>query len=560
MLLQLHVKNLAIIDEVEVDFTEGLNILTGETGAGKSVILGSIHLALGAKADKDSIRDGAEYALVELVFQVENEEQKKKIELLDLPVEEDGVVILQRKISPVRSVFKVCGETVSASVLKELAPILLDIYGQHDYQSLLQDKKHLDILDSFGDKTLAEQKALLKEEYAKYLELKKFYDTPEMSPEQRERELSFARFEVDEIDKAKLVPGELEELESNLRKMENSGKVKEGLVRVLQLLKEEDSSCENSLNRALREMSHLSALDDDMAELEERMIEVDSLLRDLSRDLNFALEADNFDEREFVRVRERVDLINHLQVKYGKSIEQILNYAEERKTYIYRLENAAEESERIGRELEDKKALLEEYARVLRKLRQAEAVKLEKEIVEALHDLNFLQAEFKVSFEEAEQVGANGKDKVVFMISTNPGEKLRPLSAVASGGELSRIMLAIKTISAKRDDINTLIFDEIDSGISGKTAWKVSEKLGILAKSHQVICITHLPQIAAMADSHYCIEKSEQNGKTVTNIEPLNVEGALNEVARLLGGEIITDAVLENARELKIQAQNTKNG
>lgn len=560
MLLQLHVKNLAIIDEVEVDFTEGLNILTGETGAGKSVILGSIHLALGAKADKDSIRDGAEYALVELVFQVENEEQKKKIEALDLPVEEDGVVILQRKISPARSVFKVCGETVSASVLKELAPILLDIYGQHDYQSLLQDKKHMDILDSFGDKTLAEQKALLKEEYAKYLELMKAYDTPEMSPEQRERELSFARFEVDEIEKAKLVPGELEELESNLRKMENSGKVKEGLVRVLQLLKEEDSSCENSLNRALREMSHLSSLDDDMAELEERMTEVDSLLRDLSRDLNFALEADDFDEREFVRVRERVDLINHLQIKYGKSIEQILNYAEERKAYIYRLENAVEESERIGKELADKEALLEEYAKALRKLRQAEAVKLEKEIVEALHDLNFMQAEFEVSFEDAEQIGANGKDKVVFMISTNPGEKLRPLSAVASGGELSRIMLAIKTISAKRDDINTLIFDEIDSGISGKTAWKVSEKLGILAKSHQVICITHLPQIAAMADSHYCIEKSEQNGKTVTNITPLNEDGALNEVARLLGGEVITDAVLENARELKIQAQNTKNG
>ncbi len=560
MLLQLHVKNLAIIDEVEVDFTEGLNILTGETGAGKSVILGSIHLALGAKADKDIIRDGAEYALVELVFQTESEEQKKKIEALDLLVEEDGVVILQRKISPMRSVFKVCGETVSASVLKELAPILLDIYGQHDYQSLLQDKKHLYILDSFGDQSLAEQKALLKEEYVKYLELKRAYDTPEMSPEQRERELSFARFEADEIEKAKLVPGELEELESNLRKMENSGKVKEGLARVLQLLKEEDSSCENSLNRALREMSNIASLDEDMEAFEERMADVDALLRDLSRDLNHTLEADNFDEREFVRVQERVDLINHLQIKYGKSIEKILDYAEERKAYIYRLENAVEESERIGRELAAKEALLEEYAEALRKLRQAEAVKLEKEIVEALHDLNFMQAKFEVSFEEAEQIGANGKDKVVFMISTNPGEKLRPLSAVASGGELSRIMLAIKTISAKRDDINTLIFDEIDSGISGKTAWKVSEKLGILSKSHQVICITHLPQIAAMADSHYCIEKSEQNGKTVTNIEPLNEEGALNEVARLLGGEVITDAVLENARELKIQAQNTKNG
>ena len=560
MLLQLHVKNLAIIDEVEVDFTEGLNILTGETGAGKSVILGSIHLALGAKADKDIIRDGAEYALVELVFQTESEEQKKKIEALDLPVEDDGVVILQRKISPMRSVFKVCGETVSASVLKELAPILLDIYGQHDYQSLLQDKKHLYILDSFGDQGLAKQKALLKEEYAKYLELKKSFDTPEMSPEQRERELSFARFEADEIEKAKLVPGELEELESNLRKMENSGKVKEGLARVLQLLKEEDSSCENSLNRALREMSNIASLDEDMEAFEARMAEVDALLRDLSRDLNHTLEADDFDEREFVRIRERVDLINHLQIKYGKNIDKILEYAEERKAYIYRLENAAEESERIAKELATKEALLEEYAEALRKLRQAEAVKFEKEIVEALHDLNFMQAKFEVSFEEAEQIGANGKDKIVFMISTNPGEKLRPLSAVASGGELSRIMLAIKTISAKRDDINTLIFDEIDSGISGKTAWKVSEKLGILSKSHQVMCMTHLPQIAAMADSHYCIEKSEQNGKTVTHIMPLNEDGALNEVARLLGGEVITDAVLENARELKIQAQNTKNG
>lgn len=560
MLLQLHVKNLAIIDEVEVDFTEGLNILTGETGAGKSVILGSIHLALGAKADKDSIREGAEYALVELVFQTENDEQKKKIQDLDLPIEEDGVVILQRKIMPARSIFKVCGEAVSSSVLKELAPILLDIYGQHDYQSLLQDKKHLNILDSFGSKELIDKKAVLKEKYAEYIELKKACETPEMSPEQRERELSFARFEADEIERAKLIPGELEELESSLRKMENSGKVKEGLARVLQLIKEDDSSCENSLNRALREMSTLSSMDDDMAELEERMSELDSLLRDLSRDVCSALEADDFDERELTRVSERVDLINHLQMKYGKSIEKILEYAEERKAYIYRLENAAEESERLQKELMAAKVDIDTIAGEVSTLRKEEAQKFEKEIVEALHDLNFMQAEFKVSFEESEAVSASGKDKVAFMISTNPGEKLRPLSGVASGGELSRIMLAIKTISAKRDEINTLIFDEIDSGISGKTAWKVSEKLGILARSHQVICITHLPQIAAMADSHYCIEKSEKDGKTVTDIRPLDENGSLNEVARLLGGEVITDTVLENAKELKMQAQNTKNG
>lgn len=560
MLLQLHVKNLAIIDEVEVNFKEGMNILTGETGAGKSVILGSIRLALGEKAEKDSIRNGAEYALVELIFQVDQEKQREQIRALDLPMEEDGIVILQRKIMPARSVFKVCGEAVSANVLKELAPILLDIYGQHDYQTLLQDRKHLEILDSFGGKELAEQKNLLKDEYNQYLELKKLYDTPELLPEQRERELSFARFEADEIEKANLKAGELEELENLLRKMENSGRVKEGLGRIMLLMKEEDSSCENTLTRALREMSNLAALEPDMEEYEERMSELDSLLRDLTRDLNAYLETDDFDEREFSRIQERVDLINHLQIKYGKTIEKVLEYAKERKDYIYRLENAAEESERIAKQMEEKQEFIRKYAGKISELRKKAAVKFEKEMVDALCDLNFMQADFKVLVDETDSVHVNGQDKVVFMISTNPGEQLRALSAVASGGELSRIMLALKAISAKRDDIGTLIFDEIDSGISGKTAWKVSEKLGILAKHHQVICITHLPQIAAMADVHFCIEKHEQDGKTVTGIEELDEDGSLNEIARLLGGEVITDTVLENAKELKKQAENTKNG
>ena len=560
MLIQLHVKNFAIIDEVEVDFTEGLNILTGETGAGKSILLGSIQMALGAKAEKDCIREGAEYALIELVFQMENEEQKNRILALDLPVEDDGIVILQRKIMPTRSVFKVCGETVSSGVLKELAPVLLDIYGQHDYQSLLQDKKHLDILDSFGDSELAQKKLLVKQEYAEYLSLKKASDTPELSPEQRERELAFAKFEVDEIEKAKLIPGELEQLETTLRKMENSGKIKEGISHILRFLKEDDNSCENSMTRALREMANLSDLDADMADYEVRMSEVDSLLRDLTRDLTSYFEEDSFDEREFGNVQERVDLINHLQIKYGKSIDKILEYAEERKEYIFRLENASQESERLQKELQEKLTALEGMATELGELRKKEAQRLEQEIVDALHDLNFMQAEFKVMFEQTDSVGSNGSDKVTFMISTNPGEKLRPLSAVASGGELSRIMLAIKTISAKRDAVNTLIFDEIDSGISGKTAWKVSEKLGLLAQSHQVICITHLPQIAAMSDSHFCIQKGEKDGKTYTCIEHLTEDGALSEIARLLGGERITDAVLENAKELKKQAQKTKNG
>lgn len=559
MLLHLHVKNFALIDEAEVDFTEGLNILTGETGAGKSVLLGSVNLALGAKADKEMIRQGAEYAFVELIFQLDNEMQCEAVRKMELPVE-DGMVILQRKILPGRSVSKVCGETVTASQLKELAPILLDVYGQHDYQSLMHSKKHLAVLDSFAGE---EGKACMRnyrECYHAFCELRNRMNEPEMSESERERELSFALFEAEEIEQAGLKPGELDELEKRLSKMENHERIMKALSGALYFMQEADSSSISSLERAIRELHSGGNADEQMNQFAERLESLDTDLTYLAREMSEFMEESEFDAEEFEIVRERVNLINRLIMKYGKNEADVLAYAERLQERIGFLQNAEEEKRKLEKALSQKEQELRALAETLRDVRKADAKLLEKEITEALVDLNFLQVKFEISFEDTADYTANGCDKVVFLISTNIGEPLKPISSVASGGELSRIMLAIKTVSARRDEINTLIFDEIDSGISGKTAWKVSEMLGRLARNHQIISITHLPQIAAMADTHFQIMKQEANEKTKTEIERLDQNGSLQEIARLLGGDVVTQAALENAKELRDKAEKVKIG
>ncbi len=555
MLLHLHVKNFALMDEVEVDFAEGLNILTGETGAGKSVLLGSVNLVLGAKADKDMIRSGCEYALVELVFGLDNEAQKNAVLSMDLPVEEGNQLILQRKIMPSRSICKVCGETVTVSQLKELAPILLDVYGQHDYQSLLQPKKHLAILDSFGDASFHALLSDYREKYCEYTAVISELNQPQMSESERERELSFARFEVDEIEEADLKEGEPEELEIRLKRLENHEKITSGLSTILYLLKDSDSSCQDALSRCVREIYAISNVDAKLDEFSTRLQQIDMDLTYLTREISDYIDGNEFDEQECRWVRERVDLYNHLMMKYGKSVKKVLAYCEETKARIAYLENLSEEGEKlIARKSELEKELLA-YSMHLTEMRKKEAAKISKEIMESLLALNFLQATFEVSFTELEDFGPNGKDAVTFMISTNAGEPVKNLSSVASGGELSRIMLAIKTISARRDEINTLIFDEIDSGISGKTAWKVSEMLGTLAKDRQIIAITHLPQIAAMADVHYNIVKMQEDSYTKTEIIKTDENGLLAELARMLGGDELSDAAMENAKELRNKAK-----
>ncbi|WMC92930.1 DNA repair protein RecN [Kineothrix sp. MB12-C1] len=559
MLVSLHVKNLALIDEEEVCFEKGLNILTGETGAGKSIIIGSVNLALGAKADKDLIRTGAEYALIELMFQLDAV-QEEELRKMDIFPEEDGMLLIQRKIMSGRSVCKVCGETVSAKQLQEISGVLMDIHGQHEHQSLLQRKRHKEILDSYAKDALAQIKADMKEKYHNYQKIGRELKELNSDESAREKEVSLLSFEVKEIEDASLLPDEDITLEKRYRRMVNGRKIKETVSIVYRLTGyEEEESAGEGIGRALRELRSVSKYDETLPDMEQQLQDIDGLLNDFNRSLMDYMEELDFDEEDFIHTENRLNLINHLKSKYGKDIKEILLYKEEVEEKLNLLENY---EAHLNQMLASYETVTKELAALCQKassVRSKYAKVLTKDLKEALIDLNFENVEFEIQVRPQEGAfSAEGYDDVEFMISTNKGEVLKPLSQVASGGELSRIMLALKTVLADKDDIQTLIFDEIDTGISGKTAWKVSGKLGLLGMSHQVICITHLPQIAARADTHFLIEKSTKKGRTVTNIRKIVEDGSLNELARMLGGAEITEAALENAKEMKELARNTK--
>ncbi len=559
MLESLHVKNLALIDEAEVNFTDGLNILTGETGAGKSLIIGSVNLALGAKADKGYVRAGAEYALVELVFSL-SETQQEVLRSMDLPVEEDGSLILQRKIMPTRSVCKINGETVSSGQLKEISAYLLDMYGQHEHQSLLKPAKHRALLDSFAKEEVQEFKQELKLLCREYHALQEEFENNSMDEASRLREADLLAFEVKEIEDAALSVGEDEELEKQYRKMTGAKKIKAAAYVAYSLTGyEENESAGNSLSRALREMKNVSHLDEEAEGLTAQLAEVENLLGDFNRSVADYIESLDFDEEEFFHMEERLNLINRLKDKYGFRIEQILEVAEQKSERLFELKNYEAYLESLTEKLSEKKTKILTLCQKVSEGRKNAAEILTKELIKAMQDLNFPDVNFSILVEpEEEKFTEEGYDRIEFLISTNPGEGKKPLWQVASGGELSRIMLAFKTVFAKEEGTATLIFDEIDTGISGKTAWMVSEKLGKLSLDHQIICITHLPQIAAMADTHFLIQKNVVDERTVTEITGLSEEESLSELARLLGSGSVTDAVLTNAREMKALAQKSK--
>lgn len=559
MLLNLHVKNFALIDEIDVDFSEGLNILTGETGAGKSIILGSLCIALGAKADKDCIRTGAAYALVEITFSADNDEVKKKLEENDISPE-DGEILIQRKITPQRSVFKLNSQTVNASVIKEIASSLIDIYGQHDYRNLLNSRKHIEILDSFSFNSLKDVFSDYKKTYYEYLDLKNLSESPEVDEVKREREISLLEYQINEIEAASLKAGEEDEVEERLKVLENASKIQNTLNLLNEVIYESEGSASEQIDMALREFSSVSSFDDRLSSLFEELNDISARISDFERENKRLLEEYAPDDEELDRLRERFDLINELERKYGKNVEEVLKYYDEKKAELDELIGYDEKRKKIIEDFEKIKKKLSKEADELSKIRKKCAIEFEKAISESLGDLNFNQSEFKVSFVENEGFTLTGKDKVNFEISTNKGEPLKPLENVSSGGELSRIMLALKTVGAEKDNTDTLIFDEIDAGISGVTAWKVAKKLALLSKDHQVICITHLQQIAAMADIHYEIVKSvSDDSRTNTFISKLDEEGRVKEIARMLGDEFDSDKFKENALEIMKQALDYKN-
>lgn len=551
MLLELHVRNLALIEQADVELGEGLNILTGETGAGKSIIIGSVNLALGQKAAKDIIRSGAEYAYVELIFQVE-EEKRQALKALDIEPDGDGVLIISRKIMPTRSISKINDETVTAGRLKAVTGLLIDIHGQHEHQSLLYPSKHLEILDTYGKSQTGELKKEVADTYHTYQRLQAALKEASGDAESRRREADFLQFEIEEIEQAALKEGEEETLTEQYRLFSNGRKIIAGLSAAYEAVEAD------GIGRALSQVNEVVAYDDRLIGIRDQLYDVEAIVNDVHHEIASYLDDFSFDEAGLIQIEERLDLIHNLQAKYGNTVEKIRQALEEKRARLEQLEHYDEFRQETERELKAATERLETLCQTLSVKRQAAARKLTEQIREGLVDLNFLDVSFSMEFQKLDHYTAGGYDEAEFVISTNPGEPMRSLGMVASGGELSRIMLAIKTVLADSDDIPTLIFDEIDTGISGRTAQKVSEKLSIIAKSHQVICITHLPQIAAMADLHFEIAKSADSGRTTTRIHALNQDQMVAELARLLGGAAITDAVLQNAREMKELADRTK--
>lgn len=557
MLTHLHVKNLAVVEDIEVDFSEGLNIITGETGAGKSVIIGSVNLALGGKINAGMIRDGAPYALVEIVFSV-SEREAEALKQYDI-YPEDGQVIISRKIMNGRSTNRVNGETVTVAMLKKISGGLIDIHGQHEHQSLLYPENHLLIVDRFDRDAIYPVKEKVAELYSEYVAVKKEYDTMCVSEEERSRELAFLEFERGEIEEAAVVAGEEEELEATYRKLKNSGNVLKAVSEAYGYTKEGSYNAGNLISDALGALNEVAGYDEAVDDYIRSLIDVDNILEDINHELSSYISRYSFDDELFEQTEKRLDFIRKLFAKYGGTYERMEEHYNE-VIERYRLLSEYEKNSAI---LEEKlggiKEELDAFSKKLTLLRRESAGKLCKLTRDALESLNFLNVNFDIEVNSDREYSANGTDRAEFLISTNPGEAVRPLADIASGGELSRIMLAIKSVLADKDSINTLVFDEIDAGISGRTAQMVSEKLAYISRNHQVICITHLAQIASMADAHYLIEKHQtEDGRTKTIISLLDEKRSEGELARILGGAKITDLVITSAAEMKKLAKQWK--
>lgn len=557
MLRNLHIKHLALIEEVDVDFREGLNILTGETGAGKSIIIDSISLALGSRVRRDMVRPG-DTGLVELVFEITSPAVAEKLREMDIEPEE-GIVLIARKISDGRSTLRINGETRTVSDVRSCASLLLDIHGQSEHQKLLHPETQLSLIDEYGGEPLAKAKKAVRDSYHIWRELKTALDTEELSEEERARRMSFLTFEISEIDEASLSPGEDEETERTYRKLANAMKIAETVEKVHSLTGYDSPECAGDLiGTAIRKLEAVSGFDQELDDFLNQLSEIDSLLNDFNRSVsdyadNLTYEADSLKQTE-----ERLNTLNHLKAKYGGSIDKVLAERDEKARELEDLTDYERRRASLIKKLEDEEAVLKKASGQLSSLRQKSAAAFSKAVTGQLLGLNFASVDFAVSFRALTAFTANGADAVEYMISTNPGAGRNVLSHVVSGGELSRIMLGIRTMFADSDVTDTLIFDEIDTGISGRTAQKVAERLADVSRRHQVLCITHLPQIAAMADAHYGITKSLSDSSAITEIEALDERESADELARMLGGAEITENTRNSAREMKEMCRQYK--
>ncbi|MDD6328272.1 MAG: DNA repair protein RecN [Lachnospiraceae bacterium] len=560
MLQNLHIKNIILIDEIDISFEEGLNILTGETGAGKSIIIGSLAVGLGGKFQKDILRDNEKDGLIELLFSIEQPELLDSLKEMELPIGEDGELLISRRLSSSgRAVNRVNEHTVTTARLQEVAALLIDLHAQHEQQTLLKADKHLEILDRFGGDEIDRAKQAVKELYEKYTMLESEIDMHKMDETEKNKRMDFLQYQIQEIRAAALCDGEEETLQKQYQKCVHAKEIIETAGEIYQMTGYDfPQSAAEQIGHALSRIGRLAELDSDLSGAYDILHDIDGMMNDFNRELKGYMDDMTFDEKQFSDITERLDLIHNLQSKYGKTISEILEKCDRFEKEYQELITYEELMQNLHDKLQNVDDKLREASVHLHNIRSTYAVNMCAVIKEALEELNFTSVMFDMQFEQLPRFTANGIDKAYFMISTNVGEHMRPLYEVASGGELSRVMLAIKSCLAYADDTPTLLFDEIDVGISGRTAQRVAEKLSVIAKRHQVLCITHLPQIAAMADVHYLIDKTVENKKTITTIKMLDGEASIGEIARLLGGATITENTIASAREMKGLAKGTK--
>lgn len=559
MLLTMHIKNIALIEEIDIDFHDQLNILTGETGAGKSIIIGSLGICLGGKFPKELLRDETKDGLVELAFSVEQPAIREALEAMEVEVDEQDELLISRRLSPNgRTVNRVNDTTVTISRLKDIASLLIDLHAQHEQQTLLKPAKHLEILDRFGGEDIQMLKKRVQEDYHSYRELEEEKKRGSMDEAERNKRVDFLKYQIKEIQDAKLVEGEDEQLEHQYKKAVNAKEILQYANDIYAMTGYGATSAAEQLGRAIRDMRRLIELDEELTDASNILQDADGLLADFNREISEYMKDMEFDESEFHEMESRLDQINSLKAKYGNSISEILESLASFEKEYETLSGYDAYIKELSEKWKKQTAKLEASSRALSEKRRALAEKLCAKIRESLEDMNFNMVRFEMRFETAPVYSANGYDDACFYISTNVGETMRPLQEVASGGELSRIMLAMKSCLANQDDTPTLVFDEIDVGISGRTAQKVAEKMSILSRHHQVICITHLPQIAAMADAHYLIEKNVENEKTISSIRLLSKEEEIEELARLIGGAKITETTIHTVTEMKGLAEQAK--
>ena len=558
MILEMYMKNCALIEESRLTINKGLNILTGETGAGKSIIIEALGLCLGEKYDRTFLRKGSNKGICEIVVSSNSSHLKSVLEKYDIDFEDDEIIITRVIYSDGKSVARINGRTVKVSILKEIASTIVDLHSQHQNQVLLNRDTHIKFLDLFGEKDIQDFKNIYKESYNKFNKLKKELNDLNENKDDREieREIDLLKFQINEIDSANLDVDEYENLKSQRDIMRNSEKIYRNLSLSYEKLYDGEINVVDLIGLASKELTDISAYDKNIADYSENIDRIMYEILDIAREIRNYKENISFNPYEMEEIEQRIDQINNLRRKYGNSIEDIFEYREKIQTRLDEILNRDEKVATLKSKIENLENVLYNQANELRKARKKVAIDLQDVLLKELHSLNMKNVVFEINFREV-QFNQNGCDDVEFMASFNLGEDIKPIYKVASGGEMSRFMLAFKTILADIDEIDTLVFDEIDTGISGIAAQIVGEKLSKIGKKKQVICITHLPQIAVNGDSHYQIEKNTSDNRTFTNIKELTTEEKVKEIARLIAGNNITEKTIEHANEIIKLAQNS---